>query len=114
MTSLRHLVRGLAHASVATIVLTAGALAQQPPVKPPASGNLNLPPGVNPSNAAQLLASRPELGNVIRRRLRDSGLTPDQIRARLRAAGYPSTLLDAYISADSTSAPPPNENMVSA
>ena len=27
-----------------------------------------------------------------------SGLTPDQIRARLRAAGYPDELLDAYLS----------------
>ena len=26
-----------------------------------------------------------------------SGLTPDQVRARLRAEGYPENLLDAYL-----------------
>src|SRR5436309_923658 len=29
--------------------------------------------------------------------LQQSGLTPDQIRARLRASGYPDSLLDAYL-----------------
>ena len=33
----------------------------------------------------------------LRARILSSGLTPDQIRARLRAEGYPETLLDAYL-----------------
>jgi protein involved in polysaccharide export with SLBB domain len=33
---------------------------------------------------------------MIRQRIQGSGMSPDQIRARLQAAGYPSSLLDAY------------------
>lgn len=60
----------------------------------------NLPP---PSQAAQVLQNavqqNPGLVDVIRQRLLRSGMTPDQIRARLQAAGYPPTLLDAYLGA---------------
>lgn len=48
---------------------------------------------------------RPELVVQLRARLAGSGLTPDQVRARLRAEGYPENLLDAYLvdaSMDST------------
>lgn len=34
---------------------------------------------------------------MLRSRIRESGLSADQIRARLRASGYPATLLDAYL-----------------
>src|SRR5437762_4106495 len=34
---------------------------------------------------------------VIRQRLRESGLSADQIRSRLRASGYPENLLDSYL-----------------
>jgi len=40
----------------------------------------------------------PGLPDVIRQRILQSGLTPEQIRARLAAGGYPSNLLDAYLS----------------
>ncbi|MGH7570104.1 MAG: SLBB domain-containing protein [Gemmatimonadales bacterium] len=33
----------------------------------------------------------------MRTRLRQSGLSPEQVRARLRASGYPETLLDPYL-----------------
>jgi protein involved in polysaccharide export with SLBB domain len=44
-----------------------------------------------------MLQQNPQLREVIRQRLQQSGMTPDQIRARLRAAGYPDTLLNAYL-----------------
>jgi len=64
-----------------------------------------LPPGVKPTpeQAQQLLQSRPDLVAQLRQKIAESGLTPDQIRARLRAAGYPENMLDAYLSgADTT------------
>src|SRR6266446_3728439 len=47
-----------------------------------------LPPG-----AAGMLQNP----DVIRQRIRESGLSADQIRSRLRASGYPDNLLDAYL-----------------
>jgi polysaccharide biosynthesis/export protein len=52
---------------------------------------------VSPSQAQQLLQNRPDLLNQLRQRLGSSGLSPDQIRARLRAQGYPDNLLDSYL-----------------
>ena len=47
--------------------------------------------------AQQLLAlrSNPQL---VRQRIQQSGLTPEQIRDRLRAAGYSASLLDPFLS----------------
>ena len=39
--------------------------------------------------------SIPALLQQLRQRILTSGLTPDQVRARLKAEGYPETLLDA-------------------
>jgi protein involved in polysaccharide export with SLBB domain len=47
--------------------------------------------------AQRLLQSRPDLVAQLRQRIMTSGMTPDQVRARLRAEGYPETLLDAYL-----------------
>ena len=47
--------------------------------------------------ARVLLQTRPDLVSQLRSRLASSGLTPDQVRARLRAEGYPEDLLDAYL-----------------
>ena len=56
-----------------------------------------------PSQAQQLLQTRPDLVRQLRERIGTSGLTPEQIRARLRAAGYPEDLLDPYLAgADTT------------
>jgi polysaccharide biosynthesis/export protein len=55
---------------------------------------------VTPQQAQQLLQNRPDLLNQLRQRLGGSGLTPDQIRARLRAQGYPDNLLDSYLQSD--------------
>jgi protein involved in polysaccharide export with SLBB domain len=45
----------------------------------------------------QALQQQPGLGDVLRSRIRESGMNPDQIRARLRAAGYSESLLDAFL-----------------
>jgi protein involved in polysaccharide export with SLBB domain len=61
-----------------------------------------------PEQAQTLLQTRPDLVAQLRQKLLQSGLTPDQIRARLRAEGYPENLLDAYLpggSATSDSTP---------
>jgi protein involved in polysaccharide export with SLBB domain len=47
-----------------------------------------LPPG------AQGLLQNPD---AIRQRIRESGLSAEQIRSRLRASGYPENLLDTYL-----------------
>lgn len=49
------------------------------------------------AEARELLRSRPELVAQLRQRIATSGLSAQQIRARLRAEGYPETLLDAYL-----------------
>ncbi len=51
-----------------------------------------------PSQAQDLLRTRPELITQLRERIIGSGLTPAQVRARLRAEGYPEDLLDPYLS----------------
>ena len=56
-----------------------------------------------PDQARQLLLNQPELVEQLRQRLQLSGLTPDQVRSRLRSAGYPENLLDAYLPGSDTS-----------
>ena len=57
----------------------------------------------SPARAKQALETRPGLATQLRERIAASGLTPEQVRERLRAAGYPDTLLDAYLAgADSS------------
>ncbi|AMW05707.1 hypothetical protein GEMMAAP_14675 [Gemmatimonas phototrophica] len=51
----------------------------------------NLP---TPTQAQDLLQKRPELVVQLRQRIQSSGLTRDQLTARLRAAGYPDSLLE--------------------
>jgi polysaccharide export outer membrane protein len=49
------------------------------------------------SEAQAILQSDPTLVAKLRDRLAGSGMTPDQVRARLRAEGYPEHMLDAYL-----------------
>ena len=59
----------------------------------------------SPQEAEELLRTQPALVEQLRQRLEQSGLTPDQVRARLRAAGYPDSMLDQYLpGADTTQA----------
>jgi protein involved in polysaccharide export with SLBB domain len=57
-----------------------------------------------PEEAEELLRTQPQLVEQLRQRLQQSGLTPDQIRARLRAAGYPDSMLDQFLAGADTSA----------
>jgi protein involved in polysaccharide export with SLBB domain len=86
--STRSLARRLAVA-VALIGL-ASPLAAQVPELPNAQ---SLPPEM----VQQLLQQRPEMAQQLRDRLGTSGLTPDQVRERLRASGYPENMLDSYL-----------------
>jgi protein involved in polysaccharide export with SLBB domain len=68
-----------------------------------------------PEEAKQLLQGNPDLARTLRARIDSSGLSPDQIRARLRAAGYPDNLLDEYLrGADTTKATTPATNVLEA
>ncbi len=51
----------------------------------------------SPAQAQQMLQNNPALIQQLRQKIMTSGLTPDQVRARLRAEGYPENLLDAYL-----------------
>jgi polysaccharide biosynthesis/export protein len=53
------------------------------------------------AEATALLQSRPDLVEQLRRRIISSGMSPDQIRARLKAEGYPENLLDPYLTTES-------------
>ncbi|HUF35602.1 MAG TPA: SLBB domain-containing protein, partial [Gemmatimonadales bacterium] len=54
-------------------------------------------------DSARAMMRNPSVVEQLRRQLGASGLTPDQVRSRLRAAGYPENLLDDYLAgADTT------------
>ncbi len=57
----------------------------------------------SPAQAQQMLQTNPQLIEQLKARILSSGLTPDQVRARLRAEGYPENLLDAYLPGGSAS-----------
>src|SRR5256886_15869652 len=90
---------------VALIALGAAALVPLTPTRSTAQvpiqgqGQLpgGLPPGMTPDQLAGLLQQNPQLASLLRQRLQQSGLTPDQVRAQLAANGYPANLLDAYL-----------------
>src|SRR4051812_32386199 len=62
----------------------------------------------------QLLQARPELIQQLRQRLVTSGMTRDQIHARLRAEGYPEDLLDPYLPGGTGSAQAPTGDLYNA
>ncbi|MEX2181712.1 MAG: SLBB domain-containing protein [Gemmatimonadaceae bacterium] len=68
----------------------------------PADGRAQAAP--SPAQAQALLQARPDLVAQLRQRIITSGMTPEQVRARLRAEGYPENLLDAFLPG-STSTP---------
>jgi polysaccharide export outer membrane protein len=57
----------------------------------------------SPDQARDLLQNQPDLVRQLREKLGQSGMTEDQIRARLRAAGYPENFLDQYLAGADTS-----------
>jgi polysaccharide export outer membrane protein len=87
--------------TAALIVLASPARAQNP----------------SPAQAQQMLQSNPALLQQLRQRILTSGLTPEQVRARLKAEGYPENLLDAYLpgsGAGAADTPAPNDDVYSA
>lgn len=50
-----------------------------------------------PAQAQQMLQNNPALVARLQQMMQSSGLSPDEIRARLRAQGYPESLLDQYL-----------------
>jgi polysaccharide biosynthesis/export protein len=75
----------------------------------PSSVRAQIPTQIQPgqqlpnADSARNLLRNPTVVEELRRQIGASGMTPDQIRARLRAAGYPENLLDDYVAgADTT------------
>lgn len=96
MNRLTHRV-AICTALLGAAALAPGLLRAQVPQVPPGQ---QLP---TPDQAKRALQTQPELVTQLRQRLLQSGLTPDQVRSRLRAAGYPENLLDDYLTgADTT------------
>ncbi len=95
----RHLCRPRLGLLLAVLLTAApGAIAAQVPVQ--VRPGQQLP---NPDQARELLQNQPDMVRQLRDKLAQSGLSPDQVRARLRAAGYPETFLDDYLAGADTS-----------
>jgi polysaccharide export outer membrane protein len=88
---------------VAAFFLVPLALAAQVPTTKP-----------TPEQARILLQTRPDLVERLRQEMMSSGMTPEQIRARLRAEGYPENLLDAYMPGARGEAGQPSSTMLRA
>jgi polysaccharide export outer membrane protein len=81
------------------------------------AGLLAIATPIHAQNAAQAqqMLQNPALLQQLRQRIMTSGLTPDQVRARLRAEGYPENLLDAYLpGSTATDAETPSPQVFSA
>jgi polysaccharide export outer membrane protein len=81
------------------LLLPQSVRAQLPTVKP------------TPEQAQILLQTRPDLVERLRQQMMNSGMTPEQIRARLRAEGYPENMLDAYMPGATGDAPTPSSTV---
>ena len=95
----RHLCRPRLGLLLAVLLLAVpGAIEAQVPVQ--VRPGQQLP---NPDQARELLQNQPDMVRQLRDKLAQSGLSQDQVRARLRAAGYPETFLDDYLMGADTS-----------
>src|SRR5439155_23038812 len=83
-------VRAALGAGLLSVVTLHRAVAQNPPLPPPSQAQGAL---------QQAVQQNPGLPDIIRQRILQSGLTTEQVRARLAASGYPANLLDAYLGA---------------
>ena len=94
-------------------VLAGGALCSAPVLS---AQQTSLPAGQRPSanQTRAILQARPELVQQLRQRLVTSGMTKEQIHARLRAEGYPEDLLDAYLPGSAMSPGVPSSDLYSA
>ena len=98
-TTLHHKVPTLMRRLVPPLLLVAALMA------------VSLPAAAQTPDQLEFLRNNPEL---VRQRIQTVGLTPDQIRQRLTAAGYPSNLLDAYLEPNGATAPSPGPLTISA
>src|SRR4051794_7923265 len=64
-----------------------------------------------PAQAQALLQNRPDLVAQLRQRFATTGLSKEQVHARLKAEGYPEDLLDAYLPGAVGDAAAPNEDV---
>lgn len=78
-------------------IACAAQIQAQDPIPGLPGGGIPNPATLPPEQARALLQSRPDLAQQVRERIAASGLTPEQIRLRLGAAGYPEDLLDDYM-----------------
>src|ERR671918_1926626 len=111
ITALQHFCGRRSGMLLAVLLLAVpGALASQVPVQ--VRPGQQLP---SPDQARQMLQNQPDMVRQLRERLAQSGLSEDQIRARLRAAGYPETFLNDYLAgADTTLAVRPGPRTLDA
>jgi len=63
------------------------------------------------SQVQQALQQQAGLGDMVRARIGESGLSAEQIRARLLANGYPATLLDAYMGSNAAPSAPGSQEL---
>lgn len=84
------------------LALAAGVTALGSPLSAQVPSGQQLP---RPDQAQEALRNQPQLVEQLRQRLQQSGLTPDQVRSRLRAAGYPENILDDYVQGADTTQP---------
>ena len=96
---LRHL-RSLLVA--ASFLLPAALLAQVPTTRP------------TTEQARVLLQTRPDLVAQLRQRFATTGMTREQVHARLRAEGYPEDLLDPYLAGATGDAATPSDSVFQA
>jgi polysaccharide export outer membrane protein len=67
-----------------------------------------------PEQARALLQTRPDLVQQLRQRFATSGMSREQVHARLRAEGYPEDILDPYLSDATGSAAQPSDSVFAA
>lgn len=67
-----------------------------------------------PAQAQDLVENRPELVAQLRQRILASGLSSEQLRARLRAIGYPESLLEQVMGGVAPAAALPPDSLISA
>src|SRR5881409_84374 len=82
-------VRAALGACLLSVSTSQRVVAQNPPLPPPSQAQGAL---------QQAVQQNPGLPDIIRQRILQSGLSAEQVRARLAASGYPANLLDAYLS----------------
>lgn len=99
---MRLFIRRTLTAAAFLFVAAQPAVAQQPSNRP------------TPEQARALLQARPELIQQLRQRLVTSGMTREQIHARLRAEGYPEDLLDPYLPGGTGTADAPGSDLYNA